>query len=201
MTGGPRPTGENRGYVRNLLLDEDKESLYAPTLTFFFRPGDIRAALGASYGAMTVQGMSHQYKTYEYTDNQQFTFSVYYNALMMLKERGHEDPLFGTATARNTIEIMAEDIEWARRFMEALLYPGLTPTGTVGSETPNAILCIPGIVAMRCRLMGLGIDFLNNTALGAITELRLRTTWEEAPLSRVTMQDQLERGSFRAHGS
>lgn len=205
-----RPTGEATGYIRNLLIDDDEESTLPSTMAFWFRPNPIREHVGNSREAITVMGMSHQYKNYSYTENMTISFSLYSNALMIIKEIGRTRQLQNNEQGRRAavaegaasdVRVVSMMLEDDRRFLEALNYPGWTPQGTIGSDLPPCILCLPGIVAMRCNLNSLDVDFTKVDLDGNIMELTANVVFEEAPLSRITMQDVMEVGSFRTWGA
>lgn len=205
-----RPKGAARGYVKNLLLDDDNESVFPSTTEFWFRPSQARESVRASREQMSVIGMSHQYKPYSYTENMTISFQLYCNALMIAKEIGKERALQndeqGNRIAmaeggRSDTQIISMMLEDQRRFLEALNYPGWTPAGTIGSELPKCILCLPGVVTMRCELNSLDILFKDEFVEGGIKEIVYDTVWEEKPMSRISMQDVLALGSFRTWGN
>ena len=49
-------------------------------------------------------------------------------------------------------------------------------------------------------MVTLAITYSEVDLIGNITEMRMKCSFEEAPLSRVTMQDVLDRGSNRTWG-
>lgn len=205
-----RPKGAMRGSVRNLLIDDGEKNKFPHTSEFFFRPNQVRESIRSARESMTVIGMSHQYKTYSYTENMVITFQVYANVLMLAKEVGRERNIKndeqGNRVAlaedgRSDTQIYSMMLEDQRRFLEALNYPGWTPAGTIGSDLPSCILCLPGIVTMRCNLISLGILFKDEFVDGGIKEIVYDTSWEEKPMGRVSMQDVLEKGSFRTWGA
>jgi hypothetical protein len=91
-------------------------------------------------------------------------------------------------------------IEEDRRFLESLTLPYEEPDGTIGSSPPPAILCIPGIVSARVKLISLKIMFRDCDIDGNVKSFVANVTFEEAPMARITMRDQLAAGSFRTWG-
>ncbi len=197
---GRSPSKEIKGWIRNMVLYEDESADYDHTLQFMFRPPSVREQMTAVYEKMRVMGMSHQYHSFSHTENLSVSFEIYVNALMGLKEitktreRGYKEG------GVNDMKLMSEQLELDRRFLEALLLPYEAPDGTIGAEPPPVILCIPGIVTMRARLMNLSILFQECDINGNIKAFAANVTFEEAPLSRITMRDQMSSGSFRTWG-
>lgn len=190
----PRPPRTQRGGIRNLEIGPDYAgSTVGDTLTFWFQPRPVREALRVAYGDSAVLGMSHVYRTYEYTSNATFAFEVYVNRIMLLAD---EEVL--AALPDRTWAGIAAYIEAGRRFLEALYYPPARPGNLpgIGNAPPACLLSLPGIATLRCRVVDLAIEFRDVDAAG-IKELAAQLTVEEAPLSRITMQDVLDRGMFR----
>jgi len=196
-----------KGYVQNTLLYNDENPVAPDTLELWFRPTMINEQVSAEYDTSTPIGMSHSYRTFRSTTSFVYRFEIYWNALMMLKEigRGREDvpPTAGNGTKEGSaddMELIGRMIEEDRRWLEALTLPAQSNEGLVGSAPPICILVIPGIVTMRCMLLNISFDFEQSDIRGNHKILRALTTWEEAPLSRITMQDQVTNGSFRNWG-
>jgi hypothetical protein len=184
-----------RGGIKNLSLDEDYQgSVFGNTFSFWFRPQPVREAIRVAYGDNSVLGMSHTYKTYENTGNASFNFELYANRIMMIGDKAVLDVAGGGTQAD-----ISRYIEQGRRFLEALAYPPERPGNLpgIGDAPPACLLSLPGIVMIRCRVMSVEITFENVDSRGNIKELRAQLSIEEAPLSRITMQDVLERGMFR----
>lgn len=207
------PDGDVKGYVRNLILYEDDQTEFTDTMTFMFRPPMVREQVSAVFDKTRVMGMSHQYQNYSHTENFTWTFEVYENALMMLKSLAQQNyktqaSTIGSAQrtvgssegSKNDIELISQMLEEDRRFLEALLLPYETPTGVIGGTTPPAILCIPGIVTARCRLLSLSWTAQDCDVNGNLKAWAAQVTFEEAPMARITMRDQLSAGSFRTWG-
>jgi len=200
--------GDTKGWVMNLELDDG----YATDLgvphpfQFWFRPEPVREAISVNYNKMSVLGMSHEYQAYANTTSIPIEFELYVNRLMLLKDGvvgDNKPPQQGETTQDATGERLAalsRDIENGRRYLEALTVPPQMPIGVVGGAPPVCLLVLPGILELRVRLTGLQITFSEVDLIGNITEMRARCTFEEAPLGRFTMQDVLERGTFRTWG-
>lgn len=193
-----RPTAAVRGYVKNLLLEETGNPDYPDMINFPFRPNPVNVETSANDDTMDVMGMSHAYDTYRNTANATVAFEVYENALMMIKETTSEGWKEG---GKSLLNQMSAEIEKQRRFLQALLYPGVTAAGVIGSQRPPCVLCLPGIVTIRCRLQSLGEVHERCDIEGNIVELRMSVTFKEAPMSRVTMEDVLMNGMFRTWGA
>ena len=183
------PVGDTRGWLYNPELDEQNQYM-----DFHFRPEPVREQLQANYEKMAVIGMSHQYQSYSYTNNMQIGFELYMNRLMLLKQgaissnrsaRQNSEP--GTVEGtRSNLEGASREMEWSRRYLEALLVPPVNYTGLVASAPPAVILSLPGVITMRCRLMVLSIEFMAVDIQGNLTELKAKVRFEEAPLNRIT---------------
>jgi len=193
-----RPNTAARGYVKNLLLDETGNPDYPDMITFPFRPTPVNVETSVNDDTMDVIGMSHAYDVYTNTANAQVSFEIYQNALMMIKETTSEGFKEG---GKSLLNQMSADIEKQRRFLQALLYPGITPAGVVGAYQPACILCLPGIVTIRCKLKSLGEVHERCDINGNIVELRLSVSFKEAPMARVSMEDVLMNGMFRTWGA
>lgn len=195
-----RPVGNYRGYLQNLLLEPDSDGEFQSIMPFDFRPSQIQENIGVVEDEIAVIGQSHTYDSYSHTNNMRISFELFYNALMMIKEnsviadRGNKEGGLG-----DLID-MVQSIQASRRFLEALEYPGVTPEGTVGTQRPACLLCLPGIVTMRCRLENLSIRFSRQGVVGDPVEMRANVTFKEAPMGRISMQDVLSVGSFRTWG-
>ena len=194
----------------NLGIDEayaEDYQLIHP-FTFWFRPEPVREAISVAYNKMRVMGQSHQYHNYEGTDNVPITFELYVNRLMLLKAGAiSTERSVRSSTRTGTIEGTLEDlqrlswmIEEGKRYLQALCYSPEGSAGIIGNSPPPCLLVMPGILELRCRLMGADFNHTECDTKGNITEMRVRCTFEEAPLGRITMQDVLERGSFRTWG-
>jgi len=199
-----------KGYVRNLLLFDDENTIAPDTMPFWFRPARVSEQITPQYDSAAPIGMSHNYKTYNSTGSAMYRFEIYWNALMMLKEIGQsrnqqasEGAISGQVTREGSasdLAMVSRVIEEDRRWLEALAYPSQTNAGLIGSSPPACILVIPGIVTMRCLLTSLSFEFEDSDVRGLIKQLRATTVWEEAPEGRITMEDQLTGGSFRTWG-
>ena len=192
-----RPNTAARGYVKNLLLEETGNPDYPDLITFPFRPSPVNVETSVNDDTLDVLGMSHQYDTYMNTANATVSFEVYQNALMMIKETTSENLKEG---GKSLLNQMSAEIEKQRRFLQALLYPGITPAGVVGAQQPPCILCLPGIVTFRCKLKSLGEVHERVDIDGNIVELRMSVSFKEAPMARVSMEDVLMNGMFRTWG-
>jgi hypothetical protein len=183
-----------------MILYDDDRAEFPDTLYFWFRPATVRENLSVVYEKMRVMGMSHQYQSYSHTENMNITFEIYANALMILGEISKEAARGSAEGSLNDLRLVSDMIEQDRRFLEALTLPYEIDGGAIGVETPPVILCIPGIVTARARVTNLSFEFVGSDINGNLTEYRAAITFEEAPLSRITMRDQLAAGSFRTWG-
>lgn len=193
-----RPNTAARGYVKNLLLEENGNPDFPDMITFPFRPTVVNIQASVNDESMDVLGMSHSYESYTNTTNPEVTFELYYNALMMIKESSAEGIKEG---GKSILNQMSEEIEKQRRWLQSLLYPGFVPSGVIGSQQPPCILCLPGIVTIRAKLKSLGEIHERVDIEGNIVELRLPVTFREAPMARITMEDVLMNGMFRTWGA
>lgn len=197
---GMSPT-KVRGWVRNMILYEDSENTeFDDTVQFRFRPQPVNESVSAVYESTRVMGMSHQYKSYSHTENFAFNFSIYSNTLMMLKEMTQQRPRAAYEGSDLDLELLGQEIEKDRRFLEACMLPYRSPIGIIGSSPPPLILCIPGIVTMRCRLLSLNLSFVDCDIKGNLKAFQGQVSFEEAPLGRITMRDHLMTGCFRTWG-
>jgi len=191
---------EAKGSLRNLLLYDSPSGEFRDTMDFWFRPAPVREALRVTWEKSTPLGMSQGYASYTSTDNVPIDLEIYQHALMILKETT-------SGAARGTAEGSGGDMatvtgmmEEDRRFLEALAYPGAGPSGAIEAAAPAAILCLPGLLTLRVRLVSLDFTFEDCDAEGRLREWRAAVSFEEAPMGRITMQDHLTNGMFRAWG-
>jgi hypothetical protein len=204
---GRRPEPGVLGWIKNLALSESSSP--PNVMGFFFRPYQPKHSISVNYNDMVALGMSHAYQVYQSTGNGSWTFEVYENALMIVKERAGDAASQG-ATTRNRagtvegdaamVKAISQEIEGRRRFLEALTVPAEVAPGVIGSEPPAVILCIPGILSQRCRLMSLNETYTDCFIDGSIKELVTAVEFKEAPMGRMTMQDVLANGSVRNWG-
>jgi len=199
-----------KGYVQNLALDQAgaMDFTVVHPFQFWFRPEPIKKQISVNYDKMAPIGMSHSYHVYSSTDNISVTFELFVNRLMLLKEGAvsstreqRQKAESRTGNAEGSVDQLAaltEQMEAGLRYLEALSVPPDIGYGIVGGSPPPCILCFPGILTFRARLMSLETDFTECDIYGSISEIRAKCTFEEAPLRRYTMQDVLARGSNRA---
>ncbi len=191
---------EAKGYLRNLLLYDSPAGDFRDTMDFWFRPAPVRESLRVNWEKSTPLGMSHGYASYTSTDNVPIDLEIYQQALMILKEttagaaRGTAE---GNASDLATVSAMMED---DRRFLEAMAYPGASPSGAIEAAAPTGILCLPGLLTLRVRLVSLDFTFEDCDGEGRLREWRASCSFEEAPMGRITMQDHLTNGMFRTWG-
>lgn len=208
---GRAVSGDAKGFVQNMEIDDSYASdlgLNIHPFRFWFRPSPIRQSVKVNYESMSVIGMSHEYKTYRNTSNFLFPFELYVNRMMMIKDgaipttqKEREGQRTGNPEGgSDQLYALSQQIEAGRRYLEALSVPPATSYGVSGSSPPVCLLVIPGVVTMRARLIDLDINFTEFDISMNISELRAKVTFEEAPMSRFTMQDVLERGSNRTWG-
>lgn len=184
-----------KGWIRNLALYEGGTD-FIDTLNLMFRPAQVGEQGAASYEKMRVMGMSHQYQSYSHTENAIYSFQIYENALMILKtlsspERGSRE---GSASS---LKAIADILERDRRFIQALTLPYESPFAGISTSPAPLIVSIPGIITMRCKLVNYNFDYRKCDIDGNLKEWSCQVTFEEAPMSRITMLDQMTVGSFR----
>jgi hypothetical protein len=205
--GAAQPAEGIRGYIQNMDLDPEESPLVyiREAMDFYFRPVPVREAITAAYESMGVIGMSHEYKPYSHTANVQFSFDIYVNALMIIKNAAMTNPRIKNPTggfaanpegSADQLRSVADALEEGRRYLEALMYPAADATGQGKLSPPFCILCIPGIVSLRCKLISLAIEYLDSDIRGYHKEFRATVTFEEHPQNRITMQDVLSAGMF-----
>ncbi len=195
--GARRPGIAARGHVKNLLLEETGNPDFPHIINFPFRPTEVSVDGSVNNDSMDPMGMSHRYETYVNTDNAQVTFELFMNALMMIKETTSEGLSEGH---KSHLNYASAQIQKYRRFLEALLYPGYVSPGTIHAQQPPCILCLPGIVTMRCKLNSLREVFKQCDIDGNPIELRMACSFREAPMGRISMEDVLTVGMFRTWG-
>jgi hypothetical protein len=192
-----RPNSAARGYVKNLLIEDVGNPEMPSLITFPFRPSSIRIDTSVNDESMDVIGMSHQYETYVNTTNAQVSFELYLNALMMLKESG---PEVETPGGQSIYQKMSDEIQLYRKFLQATLYPGVNPAGVIGAQQAPLILCLPGVLTIRCKLKQLGELISDCDVRGQIKEMRMALAFREAPMARISMEDVMTNGMFRTWG-
>jgi hypothetical protein len=198
--------------VLNLGLDASyaEELRIQHPFRFWFRPEPIKKQISVNYDKLKAMGMSHGYHSYTGTDNIPVTFDLYVNRLMLLKEGAS----FSTREERSKAETrkgyseggsaqlwsISENIQQGQRYLEALTVPPDIGYGIIGGSPSPCILCIPGILMFRARLVSLETEYTESDIYGEPTELKAKCTFEEAPLQRYTAQDVLSKGSWRNWG-
>lgn len=209
-----------KGFIRNLVMygSRDAKQMEDATHTFMFRPAPINENGSVQYTKTAALGMSHSYHVYNSTDNNVWSFEVYQNVLMAMRERGASankssaaDLVAGGGKAsdrqesfergyregkRSQFKQIAAEMELSRRFIDALRYPPELPGGTSESP-PLCILCLPGLVTATCRLVNRTASYEDFGIDGTLKAWRATLTFEEAPQGRITMDSVLARGSFR----
>lgn len=194
----PKPH-DVKGYIRNMILYDDMEFRdLDDTIDFWFRPTTVREQGSANYQEMEVLGMSHKYRSFSSTNNFKFTFDLYFNSLMRLKQYATEKGERGRAEGDyNDMVLISNDMEQKRRFIESLVIPYQAASGIIVGENPPVILVIPGIVSMRGKVDSFTFEFRDTTLEGRLKEMVCRIEFTEQPLSRVTMRDHLSTGCNR----
>lgn len=207
---GAGPVGDEKGQIMNLAMDDGLASQLGVDhpFNFWFKPEPVRETIGVNYNKMHPLGMSHGYHTYQGTGNTQIEFELYVNRLMMLKEGmvgsdGEPGQTRTSDTEEATVKRLnglTSKILSGRKYLQALTVPPQMPVGVIGGSPPPAILVLPGILTLRVRVLNVVFSYTESDYLGNISEMRVKLTFEEAPVSRITMQDVLERGPYRTWG-
>jgi hypothetical protein len=157
------------------------------SLDFAFAPEPVTEDLKPTYGKLKPFGMSHGYHYYEGTENAAFSFDLMWNRLLI------------SALTRQNSELVQEQLDSARRFLESICYaPELRPGEMGGSPSP-VLLLLPNLLVLRCRLMSLKIVFTQQDGKGYPMGFTASTTWEEAPTERITSHVQRAQGMFRGN--
>ena len=140
------PVQQIKGYMRNLVLYDDLEQTeFNDTMEFWFRPSNIREHASVNYKQTEVLGMSHKYRSYSSTNNFKFSFDLYFNSLMRLKQFTTQRAVRNEGEGDyNDMTLLGEEIEEHRRFIEALTIPYETPAGIIGAENPPCLLVVTG---------------------------------------------------------
>lgn len=197
---GREPLQEVKGYIRNMILYDDLEQTeFNDTIDFWFRPTVVVEQGGANYKEAEVMGLSHKIRTFSSTSNFKFSFDLYFNSLMRLKQFATQNATRGRAEGDyNDMQLISDDIEQKRRFIEALVIPYKTAAGMLSGENPPVLLVIPGIVSLRCKLDRFNFAFRDSNIFGGIKELMCRLEFTEEPIGRITMRDHLASGCSRS---
>jgi hypothetical protein len=196
-----------KGYVANLALDArlgaDPDSVHP--FYFWFRPEPVQMQLAANYATQRVLGLSHGYSLYEGGDNIRVTFQLQVHRTLiaadLAAQRGSTPQaatqLTATAAQRRAL---SDRIARGWAYLQALLVPPAVVGGLVGGAPPACLLVLPGLLALRARLLELTGQALAADEEGNCVQLTVDCTFEEAPLRRYTMQDVLARGLQRTWG-
>lgn len=204
-----RPSEGARGWIRNLDISPNSE--FDDTLRLWFRPTTIQEALSVNYSDQGVIGMSAPYQNYEYTEGAIFTFDVFVNALMIIKEisadrnrtdRDYSSGEFFAEGGVHDLKTTAYMMEQDRRFLQALTVPRAGLENTTGGVAPPAcILCVPNVCCLRVRVQSVNFQHNLFDVEGRITQWTASVEFKEAPLGRFTMEDVLENGANRTWGA
>lgn len=206
-----------KGYIKNLVLEGNGRGEEA-THTFFFRPNPINESLEVAYNKVAPLGMSHSYHVYQSTGNAQWSFELFQNRLMILRELGAQvnaskaneiavrggqpsdrAPAFerGYREGKKTdLTAISEMMEQSRRFLDALAYAPRLADGTAEAP-PLCVLCIPGLVTATCVLVNKTAAYEAFDCDGYLVQWRAQVVFEEELAQQLTMDDVLARGSFR----
>jgi len=174
------PDPSRRGFLIDL---QDHE-----TMPFAFAPEPINEVLRANYSKVSPIGMSHGYHSFQGTENVGISFDLEWNRLLLVARTGE------------SAKFVQEKMQEARRFLESLTLPPELPVGTVGGDPPPVLVVIPNILMLRTRLMSLEISFTKMDGQNNPIEFIARTTWEEAPVIRITKGEHRSTGMFRSWG-
>ncbi len=194
------PDKKTKGWIQNLEIGKDVYPLFGlegDVMPFLFRPDEVREAIRVAYSTLQIVGMSHAYKGYIYTGNVGFSFTLRGDSYVLMKERADSDKPKSKEGGPQDIEFYGEVLEDFRKFLEALAYPPRRPTG-VAAMPPAVLLCLPGILQLRCRMMDFQLVHKECDERGIPVAFDAGVRFEEAPERRITMQDVLTNGMYRA---
>lgn len=208
---GTRVPPSAKGYVHNLALDADSAQATGQEhpFVFWYRPGPIKERLEAEYATVRPLGHPAGYHVYEGGKNNNLSLDLYVHRLLLARdmpatadaptvEAGQS--LRGRVVTASQLQALSARMLRGVRYLQALLVPPTLAAGLMGGAPPPCLLVLPGLLSLRCRLISLEIAYTIQDLEGLPIELTATCAFEEAPLSRYTMQDVLLRGSQRTWG-
>jgi hypothetical protein len=208
---GTRVPPSAKGYVHNLALDAGSAHATAQThpFTFWYRPGPIKERLAAEYQTVRPLGHPAGYHVYEGGENTSLSLDLYVHRLLLARDLpatadappvAEGQALRGRVVTASQLQALSARMLRGVRYLQALLVPPTLAAGLMGGAPPPCLLVLPGLLALRCRLISLEIAYTQQDLEGLPIELTATCAFEEAPLARYTMQDVLLRGSQRTWG-
>jgi len=187
--------GAGRQLVRGTITNEYSNE----TWIFFFNPNQVQEEYAANYNTQSPMGMSHGYHQYQSGKNTGIAFDIYFNRMLVMRElSGH--PL---VDAQARFDLAVELGEEGKKFLQSLLYPPepepqLSPSeGIIGAAPPACRVELVNVFSMRLRLLTLSFNMQRFDKRNRVMIWTASTRWEEAPISRITMEDVRKLGSFR----
>lgn len=182
--------GSGNQAIRGEIINERSGEAWV----FFFNPAEIVESYSADYNIQTPMGMSHGYHQFKATKNASFTFELYFNRMLLESRLGDEQDRTTKASD------LGQD---AKAFLTSLLYPPdpdpqLGPSeGIIGAAPPAARIQIGNVLSVRARMITLAFRHVRFDKLMRPMIWYASTRWDEAPISRHTMEDIRMNGSFR----
>lgn len=141
-----------------------------------FNPDELKEKLGANYRELEVQGLPHRPLQYTGTGNHELSFILGFDAL--------------SAYGGNP--------DFARRFMQSLLYPPAGAQGVSDAGPPRALFSWPNLIGLVCRVTALDFDHkrFNLAMKSALWTVEVKLA--EDRRDRLTSDDVLSYGTLRA---
>lgn len=184
------------------------------TMRFQFNPPELVEELSANWARLSPVGLSHQILHFINTNNHRLPIEIYLsdivanlqNAMAAPARSGFQfipagapgapPPPLATESRLKPPSVQM-DVDNAKRFLQALLYPYRTESGTF-DPPPRVVFVWPSVVRMRCIVTSLRFThrrFSLKTA--ATTALMADVTLEEARFTPLWSQFVREHGSKR----
>jgi len=181
------------------------------TMRFQFNPPELVEEVSANWARLNPVGLSHQILHFINTNNHRLPIEIYMSDIVANLQRVMAAPSgiqfipAGSPLAPPPPSAIASrlkppaklDVDDAKRFLQSLLYPYKTESGTF-DPPPRVVFVWPSVVRMRCIVTSLRFThrrFSLKTA--ATTVLMAEVTLEEARFSPLWSQFVREFGSRR----
>jgi len=164
---------------------------------FFFNPPAIEEVYEAEYDMQSPMGMSHGYHQFKANKNVPVTFEIYYNRMLVVQELRNDVP------SNERFDLAVEKGEEGRKFLISCLYPPdpepqTGPSeGIIGAAPPPLRLNIGNVLSLRVRLITCHFRYARFDKLMRPMIWTAQLKFDEAPISRITMEAARDLGSFR----
>lgn len=144
-----------------------------------FNPTQLEEVVGVNYARQTVPGLSHQVMQFVHTENEKFSFELFFEATR------------GASSVAQQARIMD-----ARRFLLSLTHPRRLG-GLVGGGAPRALFVWPSFISLSCVVTNLKFSYNRFNLAGAPCQFLATVSLEEIRDVHVTSDVMRAQGTLR----